>query len=175
QNNELPDEETKALERMMFASRNIMNATKNFKGIQGNMEDLDGSESLYLNNQYAMFRKRVVELCINMNSVLQSEDPEDQYRQLIKIFMRIDDKDNLFIKKTMNAVVAKTIHEMEIASLLLVNRLFNQSFRMQVFSLKDLLLTEEQAIMFDKAIETKPKKKSPVKENPTGSLNEAKN
>lgn len=155
QNNELPDEETKALERMMFASRNIMNATKNFKGIQGNMDDLDGSESLYLNDQYAMFRKRVVELCINMNSVLQSEDPEDQYQQLLKIFMLIEEKDSRFIKKTMNAVVAKTIHEMEIASLLLVNRLFNQSFRMQVFSLKDLLLSEEQAIMFDKAIETR--------------------
>lgn len=155
QNNELEEEETKALERMMFASRNIMNATKNFKGIQGNMEDLDGSESRYLNDQYALFRKRVVELCISMNSVLQSEDQEDQYRQLLKIFMLIEDKDSRFIKKTMTAVVEKTIHEMEIASLLLVNRLFNQSFRMQVFSLKDLLLTEEQAVMFDRALETR--------------------
>jgi len=159
QNNELEDEETKALERMMFASRNIMNATKNFKGIQGNMEDLDGSESRYLNDQYAVFRKRVVELCISMNSVLQSEDQEDQYRQLLKIFMLIEDKDSRFIKKTMAAVVDKTIHEMEIASLLLVNRLFNQSFRMQVFSLKDLLLTEEQAVMFDRALETRAQQK----------------
>ncbi len=159
QNNALPDEETKALERMMFASRNIMNATKNFKGIQGNMEDLDGSESRYLNDQYALFRKRVVELCINMNSVLQAEDQEEQYRQLLKIFMLIEDKDSRFIKKTMDAVMAKTIHEMEIASLLLVNRLFNQSFRMQVFSLKDLLLTEDQAVMFDKALETRSQQK----------------
>lgn len=166
QHNELPDDETKALERMMFASRNIMNATKNFKSIQGNMEDLDGSESLYLNDQYAMFRKRVVELCINMNSVLQSEDPEDQYQQLLKIFMLIEENDSRFIKKTMNAVVAKTIHEMEIASLLLVNRLFNQSFRMQVFSLKDLLLSEEQATMFDKAIENKAQNKSLSRKTP---------
>lgn len=155
QNHQLADEETKALERMIFASRNIMNATKNFKGIQGNMDDLDGSESQYLNNQYALFRKRLVEFCINMNSVLQSEDQEDQYRQLLKIFMLIEDKDNRFINKTMSAVVEKTIHEMEIASLLLVNRLFNQSFRMQVFSLKDLLMTEDQAVMFDRALEAR--------------------
>lgn len=69
--------------------------------------------------------------------------------------MQIDDTDSRFIKKTMNAVVEKTIHEMEIASLLLVNRLFNQSARMQIFSLKDLLLAEDQIILFDKALEVK--------------------
>jgi len=55
--------------------------------------------------------------------------------------------------------VEKTIHEMEIASLLLVNRLFNQSFRMQVFSLKDLLLSQDQVILFDSALEVKAQQK----------------
>ncbi len=155
QNYQLAEEETADMERMMFASRNIMNATKNFKSIYANMEELDGSENPYLNAQYALFRKRLVELCINMNTVLQLENQKEQYRNILKIFMQIDDTDSRFIKKTMNAVVEKTIHEMEIASLLLVNRLFNQSARMQIFSLKDLLLAEDQIILFDKALEVK--------------------
>ncbi len=159
QNHQLADEETVDMERMMFASRNIMNATKNFKSIYGNMEELDGSENPYLTAQYALFRKRLVELCINMNAVLELEDQEEQYRHLLKIFMQIEDTDSRFIKKTMTAVVEKTIHEMEIASLLLVNRLFNQSFRMQVFSLKDLLLRQDQVILFDSALEVKAQQK----------------
>jgi len=159
QNHQLADEETEAMERMMFASRNVMNATKNFKGIYGNMEELDSSENRYLNAQYALFRKRLIELCINMNTVLQLENQEQQYQHLLRIFMNIEDTDSRFIKRTMNAVVEKTIHEMEIASLLLVNRLFNQSFRMQVFSLKDLLLTKDQILSFDSALEVRAQQK----------------
>ena len=55
----------------------------------------------------------------------------------------------------MNAVSENKIQELEIASLLLVNRLFTQSCRLQVFGLKDLLLTHEQIKNFDRAMDTK--------------------
>jgi phosphate:Na+ symporter len=44
---------------------------------------------------------------------------------------------------------------MEIASLVLVNRLFTQSCRMQIYGMKDLLLTQEQITHFDRAMDTK--------------------
>jgi phosphate:Na+ symporter len=44
---------------------------------------------------------------------------------------------------------------MEIASLLLVNRLFTQSCRMQIYSMKDLLLSQEQINNFDRAMDAK--------------------
>ena len=44
---------------------------------------------------------------------------------------------------------------MEIASLLLVNRLFTQSCRMQIYSMKDLLLSQEQVNNFDRAMDIK--------------------
>ena len=49
----------------------------------------------------------------------------------------------------------KKIQEMEIASLLLVNRLFTQSCRMQIYSMKDLLLSQEQVNNFDRAMDIK--------------------
>ena len=42
---------------------------------------------------------------------------------------------------------------MEIASLLLANRLFTQACRLQVFGLKDLLLSPEQVADFDRALD----------------------
>ena len=44
---------------------------------------------------------------------------------------------------------------MEIASLLLANRLFTQACRLEVYGLKDLLLTPEQINDFDRAMDVK--------------------
>jgi phosphate:Na+ symporter len=47
------------------------------------------------------------------------------------------------------------IKELEISSMLLVNRLFTQACRLQIFSLKDLLLSQEQIGSFDRALDMK--------------------
>ena len=66
------------------------------------------------------------------------------------------------MKDTLSAVSEKIIQDMEIASLLLVNRLFTQSCRMQVYSMKDLLLTREQVVDFDHALGKIPDEDYPV-------------
>jgi phosphate:Na+ symporter len=151
----LNEAETKELERLIYASRNMMNSIKNFKGIRHNMEEFDGSDNAYLNAQYKLFRKRLVELYHNMGRILTTQDPDGRYRSLLTSFVQIEEADNRFIKDTLNAVAEKKIQEMEIASLLLVNRLFTQSCRMQIYSMKDLLLSQEQVDEFDRAMDIK--------------------
>ena len=143
------------MERLIYASRNMMNSIKNFKGIRHNMEEFDGSDNAYLNAQYKLFRKRLVELYHNMGRILTTQDPDGRYRSLLTSFVQIEEADNRFIKDTLNAVAEKKIQEMEIASLLLVNRLFTQSCRMQIYSMKDLLLSHEQVDEFDRAMDIK--------------------
>ena len=153
QNHKLNEAEAKELERIIFASRNIMNALKNFKGIRQNMDEFDGSDNLYINSQYKLFRKRLLELYHNMSRILQSGDRQEQYRGLLTAFAHIEEADNVFIKNISGAVCEQNVQEIEIASLLLVNRLFTQSCRMQIYCLKDLLLSREQINRFDKAME----------------------
>jgi phosphate:Na+ symporter len=147
--------EAKELERLIYASRNMMNSIKNFKGVRHNMDEFDGSDNEYLNAQYKLFRKRLVELYHNMGRILAMDDRESQYRSLLATFVQIEAADNWFIKNTLNAVAARKIQEMEIASLLLVNRLFTQSCRMQIYGMKDLLLSQEQVNNFDRAMDIK--------------------
>ncbi|MEJ2286456.1 MAG: hypothetical protein P8X85_23000 [Desulfobacterales bacterium] len=59
----------------------------------------------------------------------------------------------MFIKNISTAVSDQNIPEIEIASLLLVNRLFTQACRMQIFSMKDLILSQEQINDFDSAMD----------------------
>lgn len=153
QNQKLNEPEAKELERLIYASRNIMNALKNFKGIRQNMDEFDGSDNAYLNAQYKLFRKRLLELYNTMNRIIQIDDKEEQYRHLLAAFVHIEREDNLFIRKISKAVSERSIQEIEIASLVLVNRLFAQSCRMQIFSMKDLLLLQDQINNFDRALD----------------------
>ena len=119
------------------------------------MDEFDGSDNAFLNSQYKLFRKRLLELYHNMSRILNMEDKEEQYRTLLTAFVQIEEADNRFIKNTLNAVSEQKIQEMEIASLLLVNRLFTQSCRMQIYSMKDLLLSSEQVNNFDRAMDAR--------------------
>ena len=160
QTQKLNETEVKELERLIYASRNMMNSLKNFKGIRHNMDEFDGSDNGYLNTQYKLFRKRLVELYHHMSRILNMADKdmadmEGRYRSLLTAFVQIEEADNRFIKNTLNAVAEKKIQDMEIASLLLVNRLFTQSCRMQIYSMKDLMLSQEQINNFDRALDVK--------------------
>ena len=168
QTQKLNESEVAELERMIYASRNMMNSIKNFKGFRHNMDEFDGADSEYLNSQYMLFRKRLVEIYHHMGRILSMEDQEGQYQKLLTSFIQIEEADNRFIKNTMKAVAEKKIQEMDIASLLLVNRLFTQSCRMQIYSMKDLLLSPERVNNFDHALDAKEIMEAEKKKAETG-------
>jgi len=155
QSQKLNEPEAKELERLVFASRNIMNALKNFKGIRHNMDEFDASDNLYLYTQYKLFRKRLLELYHTISRILQLDNKAEQYQDLLTAFVHVEEADKLFINNISKAVSERNIKEIEIASLLLVNRLFTQSCRMQIYSMKDLLLSQEQINNFDRALDMK--------------------
>ena len=151
----MEEAEAKELERVIYASRNIMNSIKNIKGIKQNLDEFDSSENTHLNKQYVSFRKRLLELHHDMERIQELENREEQYAKLLETFVHVEKLDERFIREIMAAAAKKQIEEIEISSLLLVNRLFTQSCRLQVFSLKDLLLSQDQINHFDKALDMK--------------------
>jgi len=155
QNQKLEVAEVKEQERMIFSSRNIMNSIKNFKGIRYDFDEFESSENVFMNDQYSIFRKRLLKLYHEMKGIQKLEDREEQYHNLLKTFVKIEEADKRCIKETINAVAEGRIRELEISSLLLVNRLFTQACRLQIFSLKDLLLSQEQINNFDRALDMK--------------------
>jgi phosphate:Na+ symporter len=155
QSQKLEETEAKELERMIFASRNIMNSNKNFKGIRHDIDEFEGSGNVDLNNQYKLFRKRLLKVYHDMGGILGQENKEEQYHSLLKAFVKIEEADKLCINDTLKAVAEGRIEELEISSMLLVNRLFTQACRLQIFSLKDLLLSQEQINNFDRALDMK--------------------
>lgn len=151
----LEKDETKDLERIIYASRNVMNSVKNIKGIRHNIGEFDSSDNEHLNQQYRLFRRRLISLYHRVNSFLVLKDQEKQHQSLLKMAMQIEEEDKRFVSTVMKLAAEKNIHELEISSLLMANRLFSQSCRLQVFALKDLLLKEKEISDFDRAMDAK--------------------
>ncbi|MCI5208212.1 MAG: Na/Pi cotransporter family protein, partial [Candidatus Electrothrix sp. ATG2] len=154
-NAKLEEEEAKSLERMIYASRNIMNSMKNVKGLRHDLEEFDSSENKHLNRQYRLFRRRLIGLYHSLNSFFEKKDEKEQYRSLLRAVIHIEQQDAQFLSTVMELAAAGKINELEISSLLMANRLFSQSCRLQTFALKDLLLREKEIIEFDQAMEMK--------------------
>ena len=154
-NAQLEEAEARELERMIYASRNIMNSIKNIKGLRSDMEEFDASDNEHLNRQYKLFRRRLLELYHDINRFLEIGDLQEQYRSLLRTVVHIEQMDKRFIQTVMKKVADGVIDELEIASLLMANRLFSQSCRLQVFALKDLLLSEKEIREFDQAMDMK--------------------
>ena len=146
----LDEEKIRELERMILASRNIMNATKNFESIRPGIDDLESSDAGFPNRQASRFRKRLLSLLTETGPAFSPADPGGLYQTITHAFEKIEAEDNRFIKETVKASSAGDIGEKDLSGLFLVNRLFTQACRMMIFSMKDLLLTPEQIQAFNR-------------------------
>ncbi len=154
-NAQLKEAEARELERMIYASRNIMNSIKDIKGLRHDLVEFDGSDNEHLHSQYKQFRRRLMKMYHDINCFLELEDLQEQYRSLLRSVVHIEQADKQFIQTVMKLAADGAINELEISSLLMANRLFSQSCRLQVFALKDLLLSEKEIYEFDHAMDMK--------------------
>ncbi|MBA3011094.1 MAG: Na/Pi symporter [Proteobacteria bacterium] len=153
QTQQLDETVAQDLERAILASRNIMNSAKNFKGIRPDFDEFESSDSAFLNRQYDRFRKRLITLYHEINEVLSLKDEQLLYAAVIKAFAHVEQADKLFIQQIVQMSSTGKEENLDLSTLFLVNRLFTQACRMLIFSMKDVLLTHEKTIAFDKAVE----------------------
>jgi phosphate:Na+ symporter len=141
------------LERAILASRNIMNSAKNFKGIRPDLDEFESSDSAFLNRHYDRFRRRLITLYHEINEVVSLNEEELQFTTIIKAFTHVEQADKFFIQEIVQTSSNNKEEKLDLSTLFLVNRLFTQACRMLIFSMKDVLLTKEKTIAFDKAVE----------------------
>ncbi len=153
QTQKLDDTVTQDLERAILASRNIMNTAKNFKGIRPDFDEFESSDSAFLNRQYDRFRKRLVTLYHEINEVLSLNDEQLRYATIVRAFANVEQADKLFIQQIVRTSSENKEQNLDLSTLFLVNRLFTQACRMLIFSMKDVLLSHEKTIAFDKEVE----------------------
>ncbi len=141
----LDENEALRMEPLMRASRSIMNATRNFTDIMGEITDFGNDDNSFMRSMYQDFMNRLAHLKTRVETVMADAsrpspgmEPPDMETRLNSYFFNVEEEDKQFIKACAGAVDKKKVRETEISRLLMANRLFTQSCRMIILSLQGL-------------------------------------
>jgi phosphate:Na+ symporter len=141
----LDENEAMRMEPLMRASRSIMNATRNFTEILGEINDIGNEENPVMVTMYQDFMARLKAMRTRVETIIAAQsgqtDPTtapDIQGLLNTYFFSVEEEDKQFIRACSKAVTRKEIRETDVSRLLMANRLFTQSCRMIVLSMQSL-------------------------------------
>lgn len=134
---EVTEEETRILEKTIRSSRSIMNAVKNMFDQKNEIEMYAREDNSFIQQAEKLFRDRIVNLS-NAAMMMESEPDLDHSGVLNQVYLNVEEDDKKFIRACSGAISGKKIKEEEVTDLLMTNRVFTQSCRMLVLSMRNL-------------------------------------
>lgn len=150
---ELSKEESKLMNSQLHAARMALHSAKSIKDVIHNFDEFETSDNAVLNEENALFRKRLIDLYLKLVDVMEATDHSDIGGKLGNILKRLKNEDEKFVKAITEATVQSKIKDLEITNMLMVNRAFLQSSKQVVLALKELLLSEAELALFEKMTE----------------------
>ncbi len=144
----LDENEAIRMEPLMRASRSIMNATRNFKDIMDEINDIGNDEKAIMVSMYQNFITRLNAMENRVEHVMGSLENQTGSVSDIQVFLNncfssVEEEDKHFIQACSKAIAQKAIKETDVSRLLMVNRLFTQSCRMIVLSMQGIVKTPD--------------------------------
>ena len=146
---ELSKEESKLVNGQLHAARMALHSAKSIKDVVHNFDEFETSDNPILNEENALFRKRLIELYLKLVAVMESTDHPSIGGKLGKILKRLKKEDEKFVRSITEATVQGKIKDLDISNMLMVNRAFIQSSRQAILAMKEILLTEAELALFE--------------------------
>ena len=143
-------EESELVNKFLHAARMALHSAKSIKDEVQNFEDFESSDNKFLNSENASFRKRLIALYKKVVIVLNDTDHTEIAASINSMVKKLAKDDRKFIKLVTSATAEGTIKDVDISTMLLVNRAFNQSSRQLIFGVKDVLLTDIELEFLEK-------------------------
>jgi len=147
---ELEKTELDELQHLMHGARMSMHSAKTLKDIKHNFENFENEENAYLNDQYTLFRKRIVEIYLRIDKLSEPDFKENKTQEILLLLDAIREEDKKFINATFKAINAGKIEDINISNIIIANRAFVQSSRQILLGLRELLLNKEELLAFKK-------------------------
>ncbi len=155
QKEEFNEAESRAITQELHAMRNIMDSAKTMKDVSHNFESFESTGNTYINDQYAVFRKRLITFYISLNRFLENFEYKEHAEGLLELYRDLEKEDATYVKAYLKAANKNKIADVEITDLLTVNRLFTRSCIQSLMAIKDLMLEDEELKTFEVAMEVK--------------------
>ena len=143
-------EESELVSTYLHGARMALHSAKSIKDEIHNFEEFETSDNSFLNTENDLFKKRLVKLYKKVLPVLTEENHSSIAASLNRMLKRLIKEDREFIHAVTKATAERTIQNLDISTMLLVNRALNQSSRQLIFALKNVLLTTNEIELLEK-------------------------
>ena len=137
QGHQMEEEEARRVEPFIRASRSIMNAAKNLYEQNHELDEFRREDQEFMQDAWHRFLERL-EIVGAVVDEIGAEPDLDHAGLLEQAFLAVEEADKRFIRSCAREVAAQRLREHDVTRLLMSNRLFTQSCRMLVLSLKSL-------------------------------------
>ncbi|MEQ8910325.1 MAG: Na/Pi symporter [Vicingaceae bacterium] len=148
QNEKLEAEESNALNQLIRAIRYAMESAKGIKDIAHNIEGFERSANDNKIALYELLKGRLIEFYLNLYHILNQEVALTEFEFLADAAKENQQIFDHFLTEAYQQINQQNLSEMEIPTILNVNReIYNANLAL-IFTLKDLLLSAESANSF---------------------------
>lgn len=152
---EVSKEESKLVNKLLHAARMGLHSAKSIKDEIRNFEEFETSDNAFITDENDQFRKRLVKLYKKVLVVLNETDHSDIAASINRMVKKLEKDDRKFVKAATKATAEGAIKDLDISTMLLVNRAFNQSSKQLIYGLKEVLLTDVELEFLEK-LSTEP-------------------
>ena len=157
QSYETDEKESLELSRYLHGARMALHSAKTLKDIKHNFDEFENADNRFLNDQYTHFRKRLIETYLKIDKLVEENGKKDWTKAILKILKQLEENDEAFVILTTQAINNKQIADIHVSTALIVNRAFVQSSRQILLAIRELLLSEDEILQFERVQELSDK------------------
>ncbi|MCB1171108.1 MAG: Na/Pi cotransporter family protein [Leptospiraceae bacterium] len=136
---ERTEQESAAMDATLRASRSIMNSTRNLRELLSDVQELEADPVEFKRESARTLKDRLLSIRSMVEGVYSNPDKPTLIEELDDLFSEIEREDHAFIASLSKAVRNGDITEEDVTAMLMINRLFTQSCRMLLLSMKGLV------------------------------------
>lgn len=144
QKNELLPVESKELSRYLHASQLAVYAAKSMKDVRHNFDDLKKAENDFVQEEYLRLTTELISFFAVVISLLEDSVNKEKIKTLLRLFKKLEESEEAFIGNALKAVQKKTLAQREVATLLVVNRAYEQASYQLLSAVREAVLTDAE-------------------------------
>ena len=149
QRGELSQVDANNLHHYLHGARMALHSAKTLKDIRHNFEEFESADNEFLNQQYGQFRKRLTATYFKLDEIINEHQEKNQTKSILKLLRKLKKDDDKLVELATEAITGNRIKQLDVSTLLIVNRAFVQSSRQVLQALREVLLSEQEQEKFE--------------------------
>jgi phosphate:Na+ symporter len=149
QTRELSQTDASLLHHYLHGARMALHSAKTLKDIRHNFEEFESADNEFLNQQHGQFRKRLTSTYFKLDEIMNESQESHQTKTMLKLLKQLRKDDDRLVNLAADAITGNKIQQLDVSTLLIVNRAFVQSSRQVIQAIKEILLSEPEQEKFE--------------------------